>query len=122
METQFTWIAFYKELAQKLLPYRHNIQPLLDFIYSLKDKNGKSQTSYIHDSKGNRVPTIDPFSVIAIFNRNSRWENRSKMCQEFKQFLSIESEVPTDLDGIPVVSPTKRNWIISFNWVGILVC
>ena len=21
METQFTWIAFYKELAQKLLPY-----------------------------------------------------------------------------------------------------
>jgi hypothetical protein len=113
VETQFTWIAFYKELAQKLLPYRHNIQPLLDFIYSLKDKNGKSQTSYIHDSKGNRVPTIDPFSVIAIFNRNSRWENRSKMCQEFKQFLSIESEVPTDFDGIPVVNPMRSFF---FDW------
>lgn len=113
METQFTWIAFYKELAQKLLPYRHNIQPLLEFIYSLKDKNGKPQTAYIHDSKGNRVPTIDPFSVIAIFNRNSKWENRSKMCQEFKQFLNLQAEVPTDFDGIPVVNPMQSFF---FDW------
>jgi hypothetical protein len=113
METQFTWIAFYKELAQKLLPYRHNIQPLLEFIYSLKDKNGKPQTAYIHDSEGNRVPTIDPFSVIAIFNRNSKWENRSKMCQEFKQFLNLQVEVPTDFDGIPVVNPMQSFF---FDW------
>lgn len=113
METQFTWIAFYKELALKLLPYRHNIQPLLDFIYSLKDKNGKPQTAYIHDSKGNRVPTIDPFSVMAIFNRNSKWENRSKMCQEFKQFLNLQAEVPTDFDGIPVVNPMQSFF---FDW------
>ena len=113
METQFTWIAFYKELAQKLLPYRHNIQPLLDFIYSLKDKNGKSQTAYIHDSKGNKVPTIDPFSVMAIFNRNSTWENRSNMCTEFKQFLSLKCEVPTDFSGIPVVNPMQSFF---FDW------
>ena len=65
METQFTWIPFNKELAQRLLPFRHNIQPLLDFIYSLKDYKGKSVTSYIKDNNGKKVPNIDPFSVVA---------------------------------------------------------
>ena len=113
MDTQFTWIAFYKELAQRLLPYRRNIQPLLDFIYTLQDGKGKSLTAYIHDSKGNKVPTIDPFSVMAIFNRNATWENRRKMCADFKQFLSIGSEVPTDFSGIPTVNPMRSFY---FDW------
>ena len=29
----FTWIPFYKELAQKLLHYRDNRKPLIDWIY-----------------------------------------------------------------------------------------
>ncbi len=112
-QVEFTWVAFYKELAQKLLPFRHNIHPLLDFIYSLKDDKGKSQTSYIHDSEGKKVPTIDPFSVVAIFNRNSKWDNRRKMCAEFKKFLSIESEVPSDFSGIPTVNPMRSFF---FDW------
>ena len=110
---EFTWIAFYKELAQNLLPFRHNIKPLLDFIYTLRDAKGKLLTSYIKDSKGNRVPNIDPFSVVAIFNRNATWENRRKMCAEFKQFLSLKSEVPTDFSGIPTVNPMRSFF---FNW------
>ena len=112
-QNEFTWVAFYKELAQKLLPFRHNIQPLLDFIYSLKDSKGISQTSYIHDSEGNKVPTIDPFSVVAIFNRNSKWDNRRKMCAEFKKFLFIQSEVPSDFSGIPTVNPMRSFF---FDW------
>lgn len=112
-QNEFTWVAFYKELAQKLLPFRHNIQPLLDFIYSLKDSKGVSQTSYIHDSEGNKVPTIDPFSVVAIFNRNSKWDNRRKMCAEFKKFLLIQSEVPSDFSGIPTVNPMRSFF---FDW------
>lgn len=115
METQFTWIAFYKEFAQRLLPYRNNIQPLLGFIYTLKDNNGKSLTAYIHDREGNKVSNIDPFSVVAIFNRNSTWENRRKMCAEFKQFLSISCEIPTDFSGIPTLNPMRSFF---FDWDG----
>lgn len=113
METQFTWIAFYKEFAQRLLPYRNNIQPLLEFIYTLKDNNGKSLTAYIHDREGNKVSNIDPFSIVAIFNRNSTWENRRRMCAEFKQFLSISSEIPTDFSGIPTLNPMRSFF---FDW------
>ena len=46
MDTQFTWIPFFQEFAKKLLPYRNNIQPLLDFIYTLKDNKGNI-TAYV---------------------------------------------------------------------------
>jgi hypothetical protein len=31
----FTWIPFYKELAQKLLQFRNDRKPLVDFIVNL---------------------------------------------------------------------------------------
>lgn len=113
METQFTWIPFFKEFAQKLLPYRNNIQPLLDFIYTLKDNKGKPVTSYIKDSKGGKVPNIDPFSVVAIFCRRTLWNTRIKICSDFKQFLSMQSDVPSDFEGIPVLNPMRSFY---FNW------
>lgn len=119
MEQRFTWVAFYKELGHKLLPFRHNIKPLIDFIYTLTDPNGKSLTSYIKASDGSKVPTIDPFSVMAIFNRNTTWENRKKMCMEFKQFLSLKSEVPTDFSGIPTVNPMHSFYFDWDNWSNI---
>lgn len=116
METQFSWIPFNKELAQRLLPFRHNIQPLLDFIYSLKDYKGKSVTSYIKDNNGKKVPNIDPFSVMAIFSRRSLWNTRIKICKEFKQFLNLQSEVPTDFEGIPVLNPMRSFYFDWFDW------
>ena len=113
METKFSWIPFIREFAKKLLPYRHNIQPLIDFIYALKDNKGKPVTSYIKDSNGGRVPNIDPFSVVAIFCRRSLWNTRFKICTEFKQFLSIQSDVPTDFEGVPVLNPLRSFY---FDW------
>lgn len=113
MDTQFTWIPFFQEFAKKLLPYRNNIQPLLDFIYTLKDNKGTSVTSYIKDRQGKRVPNIDPFSVVAIFCRRMLWNTRFKICKDFKEFLSIEAEIPTDFEGIPVLNPMRSFY---FDW------
>lgn len=113
MDTQFTWIPFFQEFAKKLLPYRNNIQPLLDFIYTLKDNKGTSVTSYIKDHEGKRVPNIDPFSVVAIFCRRTLWNTRIKICTDFKQFLGMQSEVPTDFEGIPVLNPMRSFY---FDW------
>lgn len=114
MNTHFTWIAFYKEFAQRLLSYRHNIQPMLDFIYTLQDSKGKSLTAYIHDSQKHNVTNIDPFSIFAIINRNISWDNRRKICSEIKQFLYIASEVPTDFSGIPTVD-NRRSFFFDWN-------
>ena len=105
METQFTWIPFIQEFAKKLLPYRHNVQPLIDFIYTLKDNKGTPVTSYIKTSNDDKVPNIDPFSVVAIFCRRSLWNTRIKICSDFKQFLNIACSVPTDFEGVPVLNP-----------------
>ena len=115
MVTKFTWIPFVKEFAQKLLPYRNNIQPLIDFIYTLKDNKGKPVTSYIKDGNGHKVQNIDPFSVVAIFCRRSLWNTRIKICADFKQFLSIQCEVPTDFEGVPVLNPMRSFY---FHWDG----
>ena len=63
----YTWIPFYKELAQKLLQFRNDRQPLIDWIYST------IKSEYIKHLKdapdGRRVADVDPFTVYAIFNR-----------------------------------------------------
>lgn len=118
-ESEFTWIAFYTELAHKLLPFRNNIKPLIDFLYTLTDAKGKSLTSYIKASNGNQVPNIDPFSVMASFNRNATWENRRRMCLGFKEFLSLKSEVPTDFSGIPTVNPMRSFYFDWDSWSNI---
>ena len=66
----FTWIPFYKELSKKLLQFRNDRKPLVDFIYSeLSTVGSKSLVDYIHMEDGSKVKDIDPFSVFAIFNR-----------------------------------------------------
>ncbi|MBQ2520436.1 MAG: hypothetical protein II540_04015, partial [Paludibacteraceae bacterium] len=73
METQFTWIAFYKELSLKLLQFKNDRKPLVEFIQSgndgFKNLRGKSLVDYLHMQDGSPISDIDPFSVFAIFNR-----------------------------------------------------
>lgn len=114
----FTWIPFYKELAESLLQFRHNRAPLVAWIYSelskVKRSDGQSLTKYLHKEDGSPIDDIDPFSVMAIFNRGSMtFDNRKKMLELFKQWLSLQSEVPSDFDGIPVVDPRRAFF---FSW------
>ena len=64
---QFTWIPFYKELAQKLLAFRDDRNPLIEWIYSTIDGN---LITHLKDAPdGRKVSDVDPFTVFAIFNR-----------------------------------------------------
>ena len=110
----FTWIPFYKELAQKLLQFRSDRKPLVDFIYSeLSKVSGKSLVDYIHMEDGSRVKDIDPFSVYAIFNRSLRLENKMAFLQKFKDRFGIKADLPKDFDGIPTVNSQRAFF---FNW------
>lgn len=110
----FTWIPFYKELSEKLLQFRNDRKPLVDFIYSdLSTVGSKSLVDYIHMEDGSQVTDIDPFSVFAIFNRSLKLENKVGFLQKFKKRFHLETEIPTDFDGIPTVNSQRAFF---FNW------
>ncbi len=118
METQFTWIAFYKELSQKLLQFKNDRKPLVEFIQSgndgFKNLRGKSLVDYLHMQDGSPISDIDPFSVFAIFNRGRiTYQNRQNICNAFRAHLSIKAAAPSDFDGIPIVDP-RRSFF--FTW------
>ena len=110
----FTWIPFYKELSQKLLKFKNDRKPLVDFIYSeLSTVGNKSLVDYIHMQDGSRVNDIDPFSVFAIFNRHLKPNNRNGFLKKFKDRFNLQSEIPTDFDGVPTVNAQRAFF---FNW------
>ena len=104
----FTWIPFYKELAQKLLQYRDNRQPLIDWIYD----NLQGYIGHLKDdSDGRRVADIDPFSVFSIFNRGLKEKKREIICSKFKERFGILAPIPKDYNGIPDVNAMQSNFM-----------
>lgn len=104
----FTWIPFYKELAQKLFRFSRNRTPLVNWIYDNLDGN----IGHLKDAPdGRRVPDIDPFTVYAIFNRGITTERRIEICSKFKEYLDISASLPKDFDGIPVMNTKQSNFI-----------
>ena len=123
MKTHFTWIAFYKELSLKLLQFKNNRKPLVDFIQSgdegFINQAGKSLVDYLHMQGGSPIADIDPFSVFAIFNRGRiTYQNRQNICGAFKSHFGINAAAPRDFDGIPIVDPRRSfffTWDINRN-------
>ena len=117
MDKNFTWVPLFEELAKKLLIYKDNRAPLVEWIYEelgmVTRDNGNSLVSYLHMRDGSRIVDIDPFSVFGIFNRNIRWENRTALLEKFKEHFSLEAEIPTDFNGIPTLDPRRAFF---FSW------
>ena len=113
----FTWMPFYTELARKLLKYKDDRKPLVDWIYSdlsaVKGNGGNSLVNYIKERDSSQVKDIDPFSVFAIFNRNTTHLKRKEFLSLFKKHFEIEVDVPTDFDGVPTVD-SRRSFF--FQW------
>ncbi len=59
------------------------------------------------------MKVIDPFTFYSCFNRGLKEENRIAILANLKAKLGLESEVPDDFDGIPVVNPLKA-WFFPY--------
>ena len=104
----FTWIPFYKELAQKLLQYRDDRKPLIDWIYD----NLQGYIGHLKDdTDGRRVADLDPFSVFSIFNRGITDKNRGTICTKLKEGFGITAPIPEDYNGIPIVNAMQSNFM-----------
>lgn len=102
----FTWIPYYKELANKLMQFQSNRNQLLDLIYNNRDE---LLAKYLHDQGGedDLLVDIDPFTVFGLFNRGIKHENRLNSAKLFKSILDIKADIPKDFEGIPILNNQK---------------
>jgi 5-methylcytosine-specific restriction protein B len=115
MSDQFTWISFYKELAEELIEWQSRQDELTGFLEELRardfivtplmDKDGEGAVFLLEE--------IDPFTFFGVFNRQIKEENRIAILLEMKRFFNLESELPSDFFGIPVLS-NMSSWFISY--------
>ena len=105
----YSWIPFYKELSQKLLQFRSNRKPLVDWIY---DNIDGSLIKHFKDAPdGRRVPDTDPFTVMAIINRGITYDKKVELCKKFKNYLNISVPAPQDFSGVPEMNNQRSNFI-----------
>ena len=109
MEEKFTWIPFYMEFSQKLLQYRNDRKPLIDWIYGNLD--GSLIKHFKDAPDGRRVPDTDPFTVMAIINRGITYKKKIELCKQFKSFLNISVPVPQDFSGVPEMNNQRSNYM-----------
>lgn len=93
------WIPFYKELAQKLLAFKNNRKELLSLIYNKLDKEF---IHHFHDVDKTPLEDVDPFTILGLMNRGND-SKRIKVGECFKKAFNMESEIPRDFYGIPVL-------------------
>lgn len=109
MDSKFTWAPLYKELAKALPRYKEDRTALVKWIYDDLGKvttaGRQSLVAYLKQKDGSKIIDIDPFSVVAIFNRNISWDNRTELLKHFKNKFGLTSAIPTDFNGIPTVNP-----------------
>lgn len=102
----YTWVPFYKELAQKLLQFRNDRTELVRLVYGLD----REYTSYLHDHNNNDFIDLHPFAVFSIFNRGITENHKKEILLYFKEKLQISSSIPEDFNGIPNIDNRNSFW------------
>jgi AAA domain (dynein-related subfamily) len=112
----FTWTPFYKELAKVLLGFRNRQPELVQILTDIKDKTDIPIIRLVDAPQPATAPTlsvIDPFTFFATFNRGLKDQNRIGIITIIKEKLHLQSEIPNDFNGIPVVD-NMQSWFFPY--------
>lgn len=101
MPEKYSWIEFYTELADKLLPYKDRHDDLIKLVYELYNNTGFKMPTL---ESGGELVDIDPFSIYGLFNKGLSDSSRIKIISEIKRLFSIDAPVPNNFAGIPVLN------------------
>ena len=105
--SNFTWVPFYMEYADKLLAYRTSRPSMIEKVVRAYEQTGMS----LPKLDSTEVPSdMDPFTVFGLFNKSMRDENRIALCKAIKELFSVSADVPSDFDGIPVLNPLNATF------------
>ena len=115
MTTQFTWTGIYNELALKLLEWRKRQQELIAFLEDLRNQGMRVTPLLDMDEEGQKflLTVIDPFTFFGAFNRRIRESQRIIIVKAMKDKFALESSLPSDFSGIPVLHGMK-SWFIAY--------
>ena len=69
-KTKYSWVPFYEELADKLLTFKSNRAELIEKVKEAHQMMGLNLPKIEKDN--DNIPDIDPFTVIALFNRGKQ--------------------------------------------------
>lgn len=99
---KFPWIPFYMKFANALVPYRNKRGDLIDKLHG-----AYASTPWKIPSQIDRAQDIDPFSVFALFNKQSGRggplaSTRETIIRALKTAFAVEAPVPDDFPGIPL--------------------
>ncbi len=113
----FTWIPIQTEATQKLLTFSTDRAPLLKILSDMKTAGLKAIPVDDQNPPGTPVPLedIDPFTFLASINRGLTKENRRELWSFLKSTWNLESEVPDDFHGIPIVN-NQRAWFFEYKY------
>lgn len=109
--TQFTWLPFFEEMLS-IICEKYDKQSLCDVFHQIFKGWGGTTDKYPDGTKG-PLREIDPLSFISYFNRGITDANRMAFCQMAKTIFNMESEAPTDFDGVPAAQ-NQKTWL--FDW------
>ena len=111
----FTWIPFYQELAKKLAGWGKRQGELISFLETLRAEGYVITPLNDKDNDGARflLKEIDPFTFFGVFNRGIRYDQRLAILVRMKQHFELQSEVPEDFNGVPVLNNLK-SWFFSY--------
>lgn len=111
----FSWKPIFLELGRSLLEYRDRQSQLLGWLADMRAEGIPAIGLHDRDAAGATTPlaTIDPFTFFANINRPIKDEHRRRILQILKSAMSLQSEIPSDFDGVPVANSQKA-WFFPF--------
>lgn len=115
MATNFTWVPIYKEFAKVLSGWQNKQRELITFLEDLRSQDYLITPLLDQDENGERFlfKEIDPFTFFGVFNRGIRYDKRIAIISKIKQYFNIQSDLPSDFNGVPVINNMK-SWFIPF--------
>lgn len=118
-EPDFSWVPFYRELADKVLEYRNDRPALIRKIFRIADSSGLPRLfDYLRkdhgeDGRQHDISDMDPFTMFSPFNRDIAHESRLVIAAAYRDEFNIDASEPTDFEGIPILN-NLNSWFIRF--------
>ena len=116
LQNRFPWIDFYENLANNLLHFKDNREKLVAAVHRIPEQSGVSlplKDQFIDETEG-PLEDICPFTTLALFNRNQKPANRTKIVAELAKFLQIKIEPPDSFTSIPTAN-NQKTWFFSYH-------
>ena len=115
---RFAWTEFYSEVADNLLQYRNDRQPLVSAMIDISQRLNTAfpvRDKFADGTEGD-LRDFCPFSTLGCFNRRMDDSRRQSVAKELAELLDVQEATPklnTNEDGIPTLDP-MRTWFFSY--------